>query len=144
MLARLAALGPQRRRLLAEALLALLVAAMRVRLLPFARLTRHLGPLRPPQPRGGPGEAGAAEAVQVRWAIGALVRRLPLAPACLAQALAAQVLCRRRGLPVILHLGAQQGQALDGQTHAWLDAAGVQVTGYPLPADMVEVGCFTP
>jgi hypothetical protein len=27
-------------------------------------------------------------------------------------------------------------------THAWLDAAGVEVTGYPVAHDFTEIACF--
>jgi hypothetical protein len=42
------------------------------------------------------------------------------------------------GIDSVLHFGARTGQDKIGQdkpidTHAWLDAAGVEVTGYPVP-----------
>ncbi len=140
-LARLMALPRGQRRLLVAAAAALIRAALQVRMVPFSRIAARLGAMQPPQPvtPAGPDEAEQARAL--RWAIAAVIRHTPVRPACLAQALAARRLCQARGLGSVLHLGAEPGQP-QGQTHAWLDLGGVPVTGYPLPAGMIEVGCF--
>jgi hypothetical protein len=144
-LARWIRLEPARRILLLRAVAALCAALLKVRQLPFARIAAELGPMRPPQADAlseAFAPADMARARDIRWAVDAAARRLPFECACLARALAAHTLCRRGGLAPVLHMGAQAGQQGRAETHAWLTAAGVGVTGYPLPPDMVEIGCF--
>jgi hypothetical protein len=139
-------LGPDRRALVLRAVAALCVAVWQVRFMPFPMIAAGLGPMRPPQEGAicAPAAAAAeARAEAIRWAIGAAARRLPFDCACLVRALAAHALARESGLAPVLHLGAERGQQGTAETHAWLTAAGIGVTGYPLPSGMVEVGCFT-
>ena len=144
-LARWRRLGPARRVLLPRAVAALCAASLKVRLLPFSRIVAGLGSMMPPRPYAL-SEAFAPtdlkRAKDVRWAVDAAARHLPFECACLARALAAHALCRSCGLAPVLHMGAKAGQQGGAETHAWLTAAGIGVTGYPLPPDMVEVGCF--
>ena len=117
-----------RRRLLAEASLALLGAGLRVSLTRGARLAAALG-----EPAPGVGLAlsaqQAATAREVAWAIELLALRGPLRTACLGQALAAGTLLRRRGVPYRLSVGLRR--AADGglRAHAWLRAGDFTVTG---------------
>lgn len=144
-LARFFALKPAQRLLLVQALAALLLAALEVRFVPFRRIGRRLGVMQPPLPAAGPAaenDPAAARARQIAWALSAAARRLPFDPTCLVRALAGRALCRRSGLAATVHFGAQSGQSGMAETHAWLDAAGVELVGYPLPPGMVEVGCF--
>ena len=136
------ALAGEQRRLLIAAGLVLPCYTLAVRLVPFARLTAGFGQLQPPAAPGAILPDQQALTRQIGWAIAAVARRLPADPTCLARALAARHLCQRHGVPTRLHLGARSGQQHSAETHAWLDAGGVPVTGYPLPADMVEVGFF--
>jgi hypothetical protein len=138
-------LDPARRTLLLHAVAALCAASLKVRMLPFARIADGLGTMRPPRPDAeceAVEPANLARAKDVRWAVNAAARRLPFECACLVRALAAHALCRSCGIMPVLHMGAQAGQQGHAETHAWLTAAGIGVTGYPLPPDMVEVGCF--
>lgn len=139
-LARWRALGPVRRALLLRALAALCAASTEVRLRPFARIAVRLGTMQS-SPRTDPA-GDPARARDIRWAVNAAARRLPFECACLVRALAARALCRAHGLAPVLHMGAERGQQGRAETHAWLTAAGVGVTGYPLPPGMVEIGCF--
>jgi hypothetical protein len=148
-LARWRALEPSRRILLLRAVGALCSASIKVRLMPFARIAAGIGSMRPPPPPPLPDAAGEAakpadqaRARHIRWAVDAAARRLPFECACLARALAAHALAREQGLAPVLHMGAQAGQQGCVETHAWLTAAGVGVTGYPLPPGMVEIGRF--
>lgn len=142
LLRRWLALTVEQRRLLGEAAVALALAMLAVRLVPFPRLTARLGPLQPPTTPPAPIPGQQAAARRIAWAIGAVGRRMPGNPSCLARALAAQKLCARRGIAASLHLGAQRGQQNRAETHAWLDACGIPISGYPLPEGMVEVGFF--
>jgi hypothetical protein len=40
------------------------------------------------------------------------------------------------------HFGARIGQDKPIDAHAWLDAAGVEVTGYPVANTFAEIACF--
>lgn len=145
-IARWIALDPARRILLLRAVTALCAASLRVRLFPFARIAAGLGPMQLPQPDAGAVTAAAADQATARrigWAINAAARHLPFECACLARALAGHALCRAAGLAPTLRMGAERDQQGRAETHAWLTAAGVGVTGFPLPTGMIEVGCFT-
>jgi hypothetical protein len=41
-----------------------------------------------------------------------------------------------------MHFGAARGADTPLDAHAWLDAAGVEVTGYPLAGNFTEIACF--
>jgi hypothetical protein len=57
-------------------------------------------------------------------------------------ALAARIMLKRRGVDSVLHFGARIGQDKPIDAHAWLDAAGVEVTGYPVANTFAEIACF--
>ena len=59
-------------------------------------------------------------------------RHVPFKAVCLPQAMAARVMLKRRGVASVMHFGAARGQEKPLDAHAWLDAAGVEVTGYPV------------
>jgi hypothetical protein len=56
--------------------------------------------------------------------------------------MAARMMLARRGIASTMHFGAGRGRDKPLDAHAWLDAAGVEVTGYPLAAGLVEIACF--
>ena len=61
---------------------------------------------------------------------------------CLPQAMVAHAMLKRRGIDSVLHLGARRTDEAPIDAHAWLDAAGVEVTGYPLSEGMTPIGAF--
>lgn len=74
-------------------------------------------------------------------------RHVPFNAVCLPQAMAARIMLKRRGVDSVLHFGARIGQNKIGpdkpiDAHAWLDAAGVEVTGYPVANTFAEIACF--
>jgi hypothetical protein len=145
---RLAGIGWRERALVAEAVLQLLAARARIALLPFRRIGERLGTFVPPaDPRvaerrspGAPEQARTA--AQVSWAVVGAARHVPFRAVCLPQAMAAHAMLRRRGIACAVHFGAQRGKEKPIDAHAWVDAAGVKVTGYPLEPSMTEIGCF--
>lgn len=147
-LQRFARMGGERRALLVEAVLWLLVARMALLLVSFHRIAAWLGPLEPPgnrQPLPAGGASPQAEtAAQVGWAVICAARHVPFKAVCLPQAIAGKAMLRRRGVASVLHLGAAIAAGPDAalQAHAWLDAAGVKVTGYPVAADFTEIASF--
>ena len=139
---------PERRRLLLEAAWSLLGARVWIALVPIDRITRRLGVFVSPTDRrvarcrsgGQPDQAMTAAAIG--WAVGRVASLVPFRAVCLQQAMAARAMLRRRGIASVLHFGAvKQGETrLDA--HAWLDAAGVPVIGYPLDPALTELGCL--
>jgi Transglutaminase-like superfamily len=137
----------RRRALLVEAVMCLLAARLALIFVPFPRLARHIGTFVPPtDPRATPAKAGAADerkllAEDIGWAVTRSARYLPFKAVCLPQAMAARVMLKRRGVASVMHFGAARGRdKLDA--HAWLDAAGVEVTGYPVAESFAEIACF--
>ena len=49
---------------------------------------------------------------------------------------------KRRGIRSVMHFGAAKGTEKPFDAHAWLDAAGVEVTGYPAAVEAVEIASF--
>jgi hypothetical protein len=140
-------IGGPRRALLIEAVL--LLAASRVALIaiPFPVLARRLGHFVPPSdPRvNGANHRSAQEAeraAEIGWAVARAARYAPFKAVCLPQAMAARVMLKRRGIASVMHFGAAKGTKKPLDTHAWLDAAGVEVTGYPVAAQFAEIACF--
>ncbi|MEJ2378124.1 MAG: hypothetical protein P8Y53_11890 [Pseudolabrys sp.] len=41
-----------------------------------------------------------------------------------------------------MHFGAARGQDKPIDANAWLDAAGIEVTGYPVAKQFAEIACF--
>jgi Transglutaminase-like superfamily len=141
---RFAEIGNRRRAMLAEATVYLLAARLTLIFVPFRRLAPRLGTfVSPGDPRASREAAGtrgdAGLAADVSWAVTRAARYLPFQLVCLPQAIAAQTMLRRRGVRSIMHFGARGG-TLDA--HAWLDAGGVEVTGFPVALGFVEIACF--
>lgn len=90
----------------------------------------------------GAGQFERQAALDVGWAVTRTAGYLPFSALCLAQALAARAMLRRRGIGSILHVGVARPEAAPFEAHAWLEAVGVEVTGYPVPPHFREIGCL--
>lgn len=147
-LVRLGQVDNRQRLLLAEAAVCLLAARLALVFIPFPRLARRLGTFVPPSdPRSAGGRAAGAPEQQriaeaVGWAVTRAARHVPFDAVCLPQAMAARFMLKRRGVASVMHFGAARGEAKPLDAHAWLDAAGVEVTGYPIARDFAELACF--
>ena len=138
----------RRRALLAEAVAYLFAARLALIFIPFPRLARQLGTFVPPtDPRAvsmrtesSQNQAQLAE--DIGWAVTRAARYVPFKAVCLPQAMAARVMLKRRGVKSVMHFGAAKGTAKPLDAHAWLDAAGVEVTGYPVAENFAEIACF--
>jgi hypothetical protein len=147
-LIRFSQVGNRRRLLLAEAVGCLLVARLALLFIPFPRLARRLGAFVPPDDaraqrarmRAAPEQRRTAE--EVGWAVTRAARHVPFEAVCLPQAMAARMMLKRRGVPSVMHFGAAKGETKPLDAHAWLDAAGVEVTGYPVAQNFSEIACF--
>jgi len=144
----LAGAGWRRQLLVAEACASMFGARLMLAVLPFPRVARRLGDFVPPaDPRVAQRAAAttpdqAATARAIGWAVRSAAPFMPFRSVCLQQAMAAQAMLRRRGIGSVMHFGASPSGARAIDAHAWLDAAGVKVTGYPIPRDMGEIACF--
>jgi Transglutaminase-like superfamily len=146
-LRRFAQVDNHHRALLIEASGWLLLVRLALIFIPFPRLARYLGTFVPPtdartsqSATGSHNDIRVAE--EVGWAVTRAARHLPLEAVCLPQAMAARIMLKRRGVNSVLHFGARMGQDRPIDAHAWLDAAGVQVTGYPVEKTLAEIACF--
>jgi hypothetical protein len=138
----------RRRALLAEAVACLLTARLALVFVPFPRLARRLGTFVPPTDARVAAAQTATRQDQVQrageigWAVTHAARYVPFKAVCLPQAMAARVMLKRRGVNSVMHFGAAKGQDKPLDAHAWLDAAGVEVTGYPVAENFAEIACF--
>lgn len=147
-LGRLRRLPPRDLGLMLEAVLGLGLSRLALILIPFPRLAPHFGEfLSPSDPKAqaalaeGTGEQ-ARLAGEVARAIHRAVKAAPFEAVCLPQAMTAHAMLRRRGVTSVLHLGAAKGEEKPLESHAWLHAAGVEVTGFPVAYSFTEVACF--
>ena len=127
---RLGKLERGRKTLLAEALAALAMAQLAMIFIPFRQIARWLGTAG----AESPAEASEREmriAEEIGWAVSALARRVPWDGRCLAQALAATWMLRRRGLEGTVSFGARRGERAGFDAHAWLRVGSRMVTGGP-------------
>lgn len=138
-----ARLGGSDRRLVAEAIVALVSARVRSAL-PFRRLAARMGGMVAPHvPAPALGLDAEAERVvrKIRWAIGAVAPWMPFRALCLQQAIAARMMLTRRGIGSVLHLGVDTSTPTM-TAHAWLEAGALKVTGYPVDPALIEVARF--
>lgn len=127
------------RSLLIEAVVAVTVASVLLRLLRFprvaSRLGRHMAESPPRQDRDNLGSAR-----RVRWAVESAARNLPWKPMCLPQAVGAQWMLRRRRIPSTLYLGINPADGYDA--HAWVRVGTLIVTGGPRQDRFAVVSSF--
>jgi hypothetical protein len=132
-----------RAQILWEAAWWLAIARLAILLLPFPRIAHYLGKLKSPMKENCPVQPGEEKAREVGWAIDRATRIFPFRLACYPRALAGWQMLHRRQIAGHLHFGASPSKADSGALpHAWLDACGVEVTGYPEAYDCVEIGYF--
>lgn len=139
-----------RRVMIYEASCWLLLARLIVLLVPFPWIARRIGHLHPPETVSPDAARDSGTAVDnegaarsISWAIDRAAQVLPLRLRCLPRALAAWQMLRNRGIHARLHFGASREADGDSiSSHAWVDAWGVEVTGYPEAHNCVEMGFF--
>jgi hypothetical protein len=147
-LVRFTQVGNRRRVLLVEAVTWLLLARLSLIFVSFPKLARYLGTFVAPtdaralRAKSENPHDHAHLAEEIGWAVTRAARHVPFKAVCLPQAMAARVMLKRRGVDSVLHFGARIGQDKPIDAHAWLDAAGVEVTGYPVANTYAEIACF--
>jgi len=111
--------------LLIQALLLLGMIRLALLIIPFRYLAGYLG-----ERQSSAGTSSDRHYVhQVRWAIATVSRHAPWESKCLAQAIAAKILLRRRRLPNTLYLGVAKTGPDNMIAHAWLLSEDDMVTG---------------
>ena len=141
-------IGGRERLLLAEAIWALATARFQLATQPFPRIAQRLGGFVTPAKARETTAAWAAApddqatASKIGWAVTRAARHVPFGAVCLPQAMAAKTMLARRGIASVMHFGTMRDEKLSLSAHAWLDAAGVEVTGYPVEANFTEVACI--
>jgi hypothetical protein len=116
--------------LLLEALAALAMARVAMAFLPFRRIAAWLGTPGAEGPSDfTPEEIQAAK--EIGWAVSVLGRRVPWDGRCLAQALAAVGMLRRRKQEGTLSFGVCEGESVGFEAHAWLRLGSCIITGGP-------------
>jgi Transglutaminase-like superfamily len=102
-----------------------MVVRLSLLFLPFQLWGRAAGWLLRRRPSAISSHAALQDVV---WAVSRVSRAIPGAT-CLTQALAAQLLLSRRGLPSRLRIGVARGSGPALRAHAWLESDGVIVIG---------------
>jgi len=112
-----------------EALATLIGVAIVLRCLPYRSWRNALKP--PTAARNAtPSTDTLTTARQIGRSVAAVARNLPGHPQCLAQALAARAMLKRRGITSELNLGVSSDRAAIN-AHAWLAVGSQIVTGGP-------------
>jgi Transglutaminase-like superfamily len=137
-LRRFLALTRSEQRLLIEATLMLGVIRVGLKLLRFPTLWRLLN--RTPRPPIGLPASGRLSLDRVAWAVTTASPYVLGSRRCLPQALAAQQLLVRRGLPARLRLGVARDDGGRVLAHAWMETDGRVVIG----GSTSELERFTP
>jgi len=135
-LGRFLSLSAPDRRLLVEAALFLGAIRIGLRLLPFPTLWRLLDRAR----WAAMVSPSRLQPDRIIWALNVASPYVLGVRPCLAQALAAQLLLVRRGLPARLSLGVAKGDRGQVRAHAWMETDGKIVTG----GSLQEVARYTP
>ena len=126
------ALETEDRARLLEAALCLALARCAIGLVPFRRIARALGELGRETPREALPPEKEESALRVGWAVRAVAARTPWDSRCLAQALAAMAMLRRRRLGGTLYLGVALAPPAGGaklEAHAWVRSGPHLLTG---------------
>src|SRR5687767_1530461 len=124
-LLRFARLSWRRQMLLVEALAAIIIASLAIRLLPFERSVR-LGS-RAVSATDHPAEPDILN--DIRWSVKAVAARVPWRAMCFQQGVALQWMLRRRGIDARLHYGVGKEGAGSLLAHVWVSAGGGIVIG---------------
>jgi hypothetical protein len=127
--------------LLAEALVLLLAARIAIVVVPFRRLAPWLGDVTTAAPPGG--GTGGGEPGRIGQAVGAVSRAVPWQTRCLTQAIAAQWMLQRRGLPGVVHLGVRKEGATIA-AHAWTSCGNQNVVGGTGAETFTPLAAFGP
>ena len=123
-----------------EAAAELTRASLELRLMPSRRTIGLLGTLQSAERDELVAREQLDTAARVGVTVARVAARLSWHPTCLRQALAAQRMLRRRGIPSRLHLGVTS--LAESQAHAWVTVAGEPIVGRPGLDRFVPIAAF--
>lgn len=130
--------------LVVEAVIWLALAQLALLFVPFRLLAARFGTVATAhaQPDSRFSDPQLDRAREVGWAVTRAARYVPFRAVCLPQAIAAKAMLSRRHIASVMHFGVAKKSEAPMAAHAWLDAGPVEVTGYPVTPDFVEVARF--
>jgi hypothetical protein len=142
-LSKLRSASPAERRLFAEAVVRLGIGRAATVLMPFRRTARLLG-LGSGESVGAVDDDQAKAAARIGWALQVAAARTPWQSTCLAQAVAATSMLRRRDIPATLFLGVARDPSApsDLAAHAWVRCGDAIITGAAERDRFTPVGAF--
>ncbi len=114
--------------LLFEALLYLIIARTAL-LIPFNHLAPFLGKQFPANQIQMMTGLPAAVAQKIGWSVEVMSTRTPWESACLAQAIAAKLMLKRRGIKSLMYLGMKKEERGNFMAHAWLQSGNEIILG---------------
>jgi hypothetical protein len=120
-----------RRRLFVEAFLWLLFARLLLWVVPFRHLTWLLRRT-PPAHNNLAGAERQHFNRDVRWAVDRAAAFLPGETVCFPRGIAAQAICRRRGIPAVVYYGAANAQGTGLSAHVWVLDGDDGIVGHKL------------
>jgi hypothetical protein len=130
--------APERRDLV-EAIALCTVAGVLLAVLRFRRIAPRLGRHMAESPTQHD-TSTTSQVARIGWAIETAARHLPWKPVCLPQAVTAQWMLRRHGIPSTLYLGIDPARGYDA--HAWVRVGTIIVTGGPRSDQYAVVSSF--
>ena len=80
--------------------------------------------------------------LQISWAVRTAARFTPWESKCLAQAMSARIMLKRRGYPTTLYLGLAKKERNELSAHAWLRCGSRILTGGAGHRQFTVVGAF--
>lgn len=119
--------GPDRR-LFLRAFWLLGLARFAILAVPFRRIAPFLGEVTGESPERAPAESDAL-AKRISWAVETAARYTPWESRCLARAMAAKAMLRRRNVPGTLYLGLAKDSEEGLSAHAWVRCGERILTG---------------
>ena len=128
--------------LLIEATFCMATGWLRLHTRPFKKLTVWMSR---PFDRPAPDEETRQTTVRrVSWAIRRLAEIGPLPFVCFPQAIAAQTMLRRRGIPVVLYYGVARNEEKGLHAHVWVKDGEVPIVGCRVAPDFTLLHVFAP
>lgn len=122
-------------RLLGECLIEILVAHVTLTFVPFRRIAQAAA-------AAPGGEGRESEIDQISQSLKLAARCVPRTD-CLCLAVAACRIMRRRGLPLVIHIGFDRSRGRPFLAHAWTESGGRIVSGdSPVLDNLVELSVF--
>ncbi len=137
---RFVALPRQRKKLLIEAFFQLMLARLLLRVVSFRRLMSFFSPPLAAIAPSGPEREKLRQ--DIRWAIERASRLLPGKTVCFPRGIAAQIMCRKRGINTILWYGAKVSPVTGLTAHVWVQDGSEGIVGHQVAREYQILASF--